>query len=309
MKRIQYQSYGGPEVMRLEEHSLAAPGANQIRVRVKAASINPADWKIRNGELKMMTGKAFPRGMGVDFAGIVESIGSGVTRFQPGDEVLGTTSIKGAGTFAEQLITEEKLVVQKPGGLSFPQAACLPAVGATAWGVMEKANLQSGQKLFVNGCYGAVGQAVVQIARARGLSITGTCSAASIADAKSIGVDRAIDYGEVDWSSLQGRFDAVIDTADTLLVPDALRLLCPKGVFVDIHPTPARMLRGLFNRRYKFVMADMSAATVGKVIDFSVEKGLQINIGESVPLAGAIPLITEIENGKKTRGKAVVVIN
>ena len=133
MKRIQYHRYGGPEVLRLEEFALAAPGRGQIRVRIRAAAANPMDWKIRSGEMKMMTGRKFPRGLGHDFAGVVEAVGPNVTRFKVGDEVFGATGLKESGTFAEALVTEEKTVFLKPQSLSFEEAAALPIVSAAAW--------------------------------------------------------------------------------------------------------------------------------------------------------------------------------
>ena len=122
MKRVQYHRYGGPEELRLEEVGLPEPGHGQIRVRIKAAAANPMDWKIRNGEMKMMTGWRFPRGLGHDFAGVVEAVGPQGTRFKVGDEVFGATGLKESGTFAEALVTEDKTVFLKPRSLSFEEA-------------------------------------------------------------------------------------------------------------------------------------------------------------------------------------------
>ena len=135
MKRIQYRRYGGPGEMRLEAFELPSPGKNEIVVRVEAASVNPFDWKVRQGAMKFMVRAPFPRAMGTDFSGVVESVGAGVTRFHAGDEVLGTAPSAPAGAFAEKLITEEKLVVAKPATLSFEEAAALPVVGVTAGGL------------------------------------------------------------------------------------------------------------------------------------------------------------------------------
>src|SRR3954470_20314492 len=101
MKRIQYHHYGGPEVMRLEAFEPARPRAGEVSVRVRAAAANPYDWKVRNGEMKIMTGRTFPRGLGYDFAGVIEALGPGVRQFQVGDEVLGAVPIKASGAFAE----------------------------------------------------------------------------------------------------------------------------------------------------------------------------------------------------------------
>jgi NADPH:quinone reductase-like Zn-dependent oxidoreductase len=152
MKRIQYHRYGGPEELRMEEFALPEPGRGQIRVRVSAAAANPLDWKIRKGEMKIMTGRKFPRGLGHDFAGVVEAVGPNVTRLKVGDKVFGATGLKESGAFAEALIAEEKTVFLKPRSLSFEEAAALPTVSAAAWtAFIDKAKLRAGQRVFITG--------------------------------------------------------------------------------------------------------------------------------------------------------------
>jgi len=125
MKRIQYHEYGGPETMLLEDFELETPGNGQVAVKVRFAAINPIDWKVRSGQLKMMTGKAFPRAMGSDFSGTVISVGPGVTRFKPGDAVFGLARIKESGALGSAVVTNESFMAHKPGTLSFEDAACL----------------------------------------------------------------------------------------------------------------------------------------------------------------------------------------
>src|SRR5260370_29222228 len=131
MKRIHYHRYGGPSEMRLEEFNSPTPGWGEILVRVKAASVNPADWMIRQGAMTFVTGWKFPRGMGMDFSGIVEAVGPRVTRFKPGDEVFGSTPMRTPGSFSEVVITKARLAVRKPAALSHEEAAALPVAGAT----------------------------------------------------------------------------------------------------------------------------------------------------------------------------------
>lgn len=133
MKRIQYHQYGGPDVMRLEDFEPARPGTGEVLVRVRAAAANPMDWGIRGGAMKMVTGRKFPRGLGYDFAGVVEAVGDGVTRLAVGDEVLGGASVKASGAFAEMVLAAEKGVVKKPENLSFEEAAAIPTVDLTAF--------------------------------------------------------------------------------------------------------------------------------------------------------------------------------
>lgn len=176
MKRLQYHRYGGPDVLRLEDFEPARPGPGEVLVRVKAAAANAMDWKMRNGEMRLLTGRGFPRGFGNDFAGVVEAVGAGVTRVRVGDAVVGGTSLKGAGAFGEVVIAEEKAVVHKPAELSYEQAAAIPVVGITAFqAILGKGDLQAGQAVFVNGCLGGVGRAAAQIALLSGASVGGSC--------------------------------------------------------------------------------------------------------------------------------------
>src|SRR5215467_2494831 len=217
MKRIQFHDYGGPEEMKLENYELPPLGADEILVRVKAASVNPVDWKIRQGAMKFMTGRKFPRGMGQDFSGVIERIGSRVKRFRIGDEVFGSTPVKTSGSFAETLITQEKLAAKKPATLSYEEAATLPIAGSTALiALTRKAHLKSGQKIFINGAQGAVGRAATQIAKMLGASVTGRVNANSMNDARELGMDTVLDYTQGISRSLAGKFDIVFDTHGSL---------------------------------------------------------------------------------------------
>ena len=172
MWRIQYHRYGGPEEMRLEQIDLPEPQRGQVRVRVRAAATNPADWKVRAGALRLVSGSRLPRGMGHDFAGVIDAVGSGVTQSQVGDEVFGISGIRAAGAFADHLVISETGAYRKPPSLSFEQAAALPMASVTAWSaVVERAHVAAGQSVFIAGCLGGLGRSAVQLcahARRRG---------------------------------------------------------------------------------------------------------------------------------------------
>jgi NADPH:quinone reductase-like Zn-dependent oxidoreductase len=309
MMRIQYHRYGGPGEMRLEDYQLPPLQASQVQVRVRAASVNPFDWKVRSGVMKFMTGRVFPRAMGSDFAGVVEQVGAAVTRLRPGDEVLGTARIKESGAFAPVLVTDEKLVVRKPTSLSFEQAACLPIAAVTAWrGLFDKARIEAGQRVFINGCTGNVGQAAVQIARLAGASVAGSCSRANAPYARRLGVDPVFDYAGAGLSGVQDKFDVVFDTAGTLSIPAGLALLAPGGVLLDINTTLPKAVRGLFSSRYRMVFGSQTVETLEQVAKLAADGKLQFQIGCTVPLAQAIQGITEVENGRKPPGRAVILM-
>jgi NADPH:quinone reductase-like Zn-dependent oxidoreductase len=309
MKRIQYHRYGGPETMRLDIYELPAPGEDEITVRVKAASINPVDWKLRQGAMKFMVRGRFPRAMGSDFSGVVASVGAGVTRFRAGDDVLGTTPLNTAGAFGEKLIIKAKLAVKKPDSLSYENAASLPIVGVTAWlALVSKGHLRTGQRVFVNGATGGVGQAAVYIAKALGASVTGRVGPDALADARAIGADPALDYTKDIPHELNESFDIVFDCNGSLTPSQGDALIKRGGVVIDINPTFSKFLRSLLFRHRKFVIASPGAEILQKIVDLAASGKLPISIGRTATLDRAIALISDLEAGRRTKGKAVILM-
>lgn len=307
MKRVQYHQYGGPETMRLEGFQLEAPGKGQVAVQIKFAAINPIDWKVRNGYLKMVTGKKFPRAMGSDFCGTVLAVGPGVTRFKPGDAVFGLARIKESGAIGQAVVTNDSFLAKKPEGVSFEDAACLGTPGVTAWnGLVDKAALKAGKQVFINGCAGAVGEASVQIARLFGVTVTGACSAEAMPRARDLGVRNPIDYRRTDLSQLRDRFDVVYDTAGVMSTAVGLGLLRPGGVFLDIDPTPGKFIRSIFNKRLKPIVCTPRADILDGLARAAGEGKLRLPVAKVVPLSDAIELLTALERGEKINGKGLV---
>lgn len=308
MKKIQYQRYGGSEEMRLEDVDLPSPGAGQIAVRVMAASVNPVDWKIRNGMMKLLTGRRFPRAMGTDFSGIVQAVGRGVSHLKPGDAVFGLSRLlKESGAFAEIVVTDEKLAVLKPAKLSFEEAACLPVVGTTAWnGLVDKAKLSRGQSVFITGCLGNVGRAALQLAVSHGAQVSGSCSAKTMNEARQLGATTVVDYASDYLAGLAGRFDVVFDTAGTLSLQQARRLLRSGGLYLDVNPTMAKMLRGMFTPGYRLVAC--SPAALLHISKSAAAGILMPSIGKTVSLGEAIPAIAALEHTGQPKGKLVIAM-
>jgi NADPH:quinone reductase-like Zn-dependent oxidoreductase len=308
MKRVQYHRYGGPEVLSVEEFALAAPGRGQIRVRIRAAAANPMDWKIRKGEMKMMTGRKFPRGLGHDFAGVVEAVGPNVTRFKVGDEVFGATGLKESGTFAEALVTEDKMVFLKPQSLSFEEAAALPIVSATAWNALiDKAKLQAGQRVFITGCLGGVGRVAAQIAGMRGAEIAGSCSASRRDEALALGVGEVVDYRAFDIAPYRHRFDVVFDTAGVLSLSQCGAMLKRRGMSLHIVPTPAKLIGCLLPSRHHLVFGNPTPQCMAGITE-AVERGKLVPaIGRIAPLSEAISAVVELETTGLPKGKLVIV--
>ncbi|MBX8566960.1 NAD(P)-dependent alcohol dehydrogenase [Pseudomonas cichorii] len=309
MKRIQYRKYGGPQVMQIEDFVLPTPDKGEVAVRVRFAAINPIDWKLRAGQMKIITGRAFPRAMGMDFSGTVISAGPGVTRFKAGDAVFGLARFKESGALAEAVVTKESFLAKKPDNVSFEDAACLGTPGVTAWnGLVDKGRLRAGQHVFINGCCGAVGQAAVQIARLLGASVSGSCSAQDIEHAQSLGVQTVYDYRTLKLSTLNQRFDIVYDTAATLSVSAGIAMLRPKGVFLDLNPGSGKFMRAVFDRRLKPIVGSPRGDILDRLAEAASAGRLRIPVGTTVPLSGAIQLIRDLEHGLKPGGKGIVAM-
>jgi len=190
MKAIVHERYGPPEVLELREVDKPVVGDDEVLVRVHATSVNPVDWHTMTGTpylVRMMAGLLKPKSefLGVDFAGTVEAVGRDVTQFQPGDEVFGARD----GAFAEYVcVREDRVVAQKPAGVTFEQAAAVGVAAISALqGLRDKGQIQQGHKVLINGASGGVGTFAVQIAKSFGAEVTGVCSTRNVDIVRSIG--------------------------------------------------------------------------------------------------------------------------
>ena len=215
MMAIRHGCFGGPEVLELAEVSRPVPAGHEIRVRIEAAAVNPLDWHYMRGTPYIMrlmgAGLGTPADMrlGVDYAGVVESVGSEVTRFRPGDRVFG----RGSGAFAQYLTAgQDGAVVPVPQNLSLEQAAAVPIAGLTALQALRDAGkLQPGQKVLINGASGGVGTFAVQIAKAMGAEVHGVCSTRNVDRVYALGADRVIDYKKESYIDSGEKYDVIID--------------------------------------------------------------------------------------------------
>jgi NADPH:quinone reductase-like Zn-dependent oxidoreductase len=308
MQSIQYHRYGGPEEMSLEEVEIPKPGRGQVRVRVRAAATNPADWGIRAGHLRLVSGSRFPRGLGHDFAGVVDAIGPEVTRLKVGDEVFGIKGIREAGAFAAYLVIAEQRAFRKPPSLSFELAAALPMASVTAWSaVVDKAKLRAGQSVFITGCLGAVGRAAVQIARMRDAEVTGNCSASVREEALALGVREVSDYRAFDSAAYQHRFDLIFDTANALSLSQCNSMLKRGGGAVHVAFSPSKLIACLFSPQHTLASGQPTPQYMAGITKAAEQGKLVPKIGRTVPLSEAIPALTELETAGTPKGKLVIV--
>jgi NADPH:quinone reductase-like Zn-dependent oxidoreductase len=222
----------------------------EVLVAIAAASVNPVDWKVRVGELKLITGRTFPKTLGSDFAGVVERVGAGVAVPSVGNRVYGITPMmmRKPGAHAERLVVARKRLRRMPDGLSFEQAAALPVAGLTALNGLRQCGDLHGKTVLINGGTGGVGHFAVQIAKARGATVTAVCRERNAGRARSLGADVVIDYRKQDFTDSSVRYDVVFDAFGHLKYPAVARVLTDRGVLVTTLPAPSLIARAVWQR-------------------------------------------------------------
>jgi NADPH:quinone reductase-like Zn-dependent oxidoreductase len=242
VKAIVCEEYGPPDrVLRLTDVDDPVAGDGQVLVRVRATSVNPADWHFVRGEpylARLSMGLRKPKFpiMGCDLAGTVEAVGPGVTALKPGDEAYGSPFMEGFGAFAERAAVPEDVLVPKPPGLTFEQAAAVPMAGLTALqGVRDQGRVEAGQRVLIIGAAGGVGTFAVQIAKALGAEVTGVCSTGKVDLVRSLGADRVVDYTTDDLDAETAEpYDVVFQVSGTRSPSQCRRLLTRTGTLVPI---------------------------------------------------------------------------
>ncbi|MES5817544.1 NADP-dependent oxidoreductase [Streptomyces sp. RG80] len=310
MRAISQDVLGGPEVLKETEAERPQPRANEVLVRVRAAGVNPTDWKHR------ATGGFLgepPFVLGWDVSGVVEAVGIGVARFQPGDEVFGMLSYPyGHGSHAEYVTAPARTFAHKPASIDHAAAGALPLVSLTAWqALVEYADVRPGQRVLVHAAAGGVGHVAVQIAKARGAYVIGTASAGKHEFLRGLGVDEAIDYRETDFAEAVKDVDVVLDTLGGDTSVRSLRVLRPGGLVVSILPVGSpeffeeaerlgvRALRMLVDASHSGMKAIAELVEAGK---------LRPAIAGTFPLADAAEAHALGDTGRTT-GKLVLTMD
>ncbi|MEU5110802.1 NADP-dependent oxidoreductase [Streptomyces longwoodensis] len=310
MRAIRQDVLGGPEVLQVVEVERPAPRPNEVLVRVRAAGVNPTDWKHR------ATGGFLgepPFVLGWDLSGTVEAVGVGVATFAPGDEVFGMLPYPwGHGSHAEYVIAPVRVLWHKPAALTHVEAGALPLVSLTAWqALVETAGLEAGQRVLVHAAAGGVGHVAVQIAKARGAYVIGTASTAKHDFLRGLGADEVIDYRETDVTEAVKDVDVVLDTLGGDTSTASLRVLRPGGIVVSILPVGSPEFFTEAERlgvRAVRMLVDADRAGM-RTIAGLVEAGeLRPTIAGTFPLADAAEAHRMGDTGRTT-GKLVLVVD
>jgi NADPH:quinone reductase-like Zn-dependent oxidoreductase len=310
MRAISQDVVGGPEVLKVVEVERPAPRPNEVLVRVRAAGVNPTDWKHRasGGFL----GEP-PFVLGWDVSGVVEEAGIGVDLFQPGDEVFAMLPYPfGHGSHAEYVTAPARAFAHKPAGIDHVQAGALPLVSLTSWqALVERADVRPGQRVLIHAAAGGVGHVAVQIAKERGAYVIGTASAGKHDFLREIGVDEPVDYRETDFAEVVKDVDVVLDTIGGDTAVRSLRVLRPGGLVVSILPVGSKEFYEEAQRLgVRAVRMLVDADHTGmKAIAELVEAGrLRATIAGTLPLADAAEAHALGDTGRTT-GKLVLVMD
>jgi NADPH:quinone reductase-like Zn-dependent oxidoreductase len=294
-----YTRYGPPDVVEVNDLDKPVPRDNEVLIKVRAASVNPLDWKTMTAGpyiIRLLLGLRKPKikQLGVDVAGQVEAVGRNVTQFKPGDAVFGTCR----GAFAEYACTcqsaklMKSALVMKPDNVTFEQAAAAPVAALTALqGLRDKGRIQPGQKVLINGAAGGVGTFAVQIAKSFGTDVTGVCGTRNVDMVRSIGADRVIDYTQEDFTKGEQRYDLLFDNVGNHSLSACRRVLNPKGILIMVGaPNDVRVIDLLARLIGALVLSPFVSQKLITFIARSNEEDLTI-VGELMATGKVTPVI------------------
>jgi NADPH:quinone reductase-like Zn-dependent oxidoreductase len=326
MKAAVRHEYGPPDVVRIEQIDKPLPEDNQVLIKVRAAAVNPLDWHYMEGTpyiLRLM-GVGFMRPkdprMGVDVAGVIESVGKNVTKFKPGDAVYGV----GDSAYAEYSPAPADKIALKPDDVTFEQAAAVPIAGITALqGLRDTGHLKAGQKVLINGASGGVGTFAVQIAKAYGAEVTAVCSTRNVELVRSLGADHVIDYTKEDFAQGNQQYDLIYDNVADRPLLSFRHLLTPTGIYVLIGgggPGESRAFLGPVRNiikagvlswfvKHKFFtfLASINTPDLMVLNKMMEAKTVTPVIDRTYPLSEAAAAMRYVEAGH-ARGKVIIVL-
>jgi len=326
MKAAIQDRYGTLDVVRLADVEPPVAADDQVLVRVEAASVNRADLDglgPRPAFARLFVGLRAPRNqrMGIDVAGIVESVGPSVTRFQPGDAVFADLFSYGQGAFAEYVSASEKAFLPIPTGMSFEDAATLPHSAVLAVQGLRLRNgrtLKPGDKVLIDGASGNVGPFAVQIAKSMGAEVTGVCSTAKVDFVRSLGADHVLDYTKVDYTATRERYDWIVDTDSHHSILRVRRALRPNGVYVTLGGTAWPILGGMVLGPLVSLASDkwtglllwwkpFKAEDVATVTDLIAAGKVKPVIDRRFPLNEIVEALRWVDDGH-ARGKVIITM-
>jgi NADPH:quinone reductase-like Zn-dependent oxidoreductase len=310
MRAVLYDRYGSADELAVREVPTPEPPKGCVRVKVHAAALNPKDSFVRKGRFKALAGGLFPKGLGYDFAGVVDAIGAGVAPSWLGASVLGMKNGFAGSTAADYAIVPLDEFARKPEGLSFEEAAAVPLVGLTALQALrDEGGVKAGSRVLVHGASGGVGVHAIQIARELGAHVTTTSSARNREHCRHLGSHETLDYAVDGGLSVAGRYDCVFDVFGNLSFTLVRRALAPGGTYVTTVPGPAvvrdRVVSWASSKRARLVVVRSNRADLEVLVDYMNRHRLRPIVDRMFPLGEAAAAQRYIET-KRARGKVVL---
>lgn len=323
MKAILFEKYGGPEVLRYGDTERPVPKAKEVLIRVRTAAVNAADWHIVRGTplpVRFFAGLFKPKYHipGCDVAGVVEAVGSGVTRFRVGDAVFGDATASGWGAFGEMVAVAEDTLAQKPDNVSFQEAAALPTAGVTALqGLRNKGGIHPGARVLINGASGGVGTFAVQLAKHFDAEVTGVCSTGKIETVRSLGADRIIDYTKEDFAAEKVEYDLILAANGSRKLADYRRVLAPQGRYVQTGGEGNQLMEALVlgpmlsrkkGQQMGNILMKPNAPDLELLAELLAKRAVVPVIDRVYPLSETPEAVRYVEEGH-ARGKVIVTVS
>ena len=316
MKSAQIKTYGDSEVVEINQgtHSLNNPPEGKVLVTVKAAGVNPADWKVREGFFKQMAPIQFPAILGMDFSGVIEKVGGGVpsSDLKQGDEVYGQAGVLmgGSGAFAEMALAKANTITHKPRTLNHEQAAGLPLVGISAWqALVETIGLTKGQKILIHGGAGGIGSIAIQLAKHLGAYVAATVSTNDKQFVKEeLGADEAIDYKTQTFEDiLPHDYDAVFDTVGGETFTRSFKVLKRGGTIVSMLEQPNQGLMDQSGAKAVYQFTQVNSERLTRLAEWVDQNNIRINVERAFPLDEARTAL-DYQRDVHPRGKIVLLM-
>jgi alcohol dehydrogenase len=313
MKSAQINEYGGSEVIKINQ-STSEPtvSSGKVLVTVKAAGVNPADWKIREGGLQQLVSLQFPSTLGMDFSGVIKQVGEGVSPsdFKQGDEVYGQAGVVngGSGAFAEMALADRESIAHKPKKLSYPESAALPLVGVSAWwALVDEIGLSKGQKILIHGGAGGIGSVAIQLAKNLGAYVATTVSTNDKQFVQELGADIVIDYKTQTFEDLLHDYDAVFDTVGGETYRRSFKVVKKGGIIVSMLEQPNSELMNQYSAKAILAHSPNARERLTKLAQWVDENNIRINIEKKFSLDEAGDAL-DYQKDVHPRGKVVLTV-
>ena len=314
MKSAQINKYGGSEVIEINQNTPEPTlSSGKALVIIKAAGVNPADWKIREGGLQQLISLQFPSTLGMDFSGVIKQVGEDASssEFKQGDEVYGQAGVinGGSGAFAEEALANIKSVAYKPKKLSHVEAAALPLVGVSAWWALtEDIGLSKGQKILIHGGAGGIGSISIQLAKYLGAEVATTVSTNDKQFVQELGADVIIDYKSQNFENIVHDYDAVFDTVGGETYKRSFKVLKKgSGIIVSMLEQPNSELMDQHGVKAIFRFTQANRERLTKLAQWVDQNNIKVNVDKTFSLDEAGKAL-DYQKDVHPRGKVVLTV-